>query len=272
MSDINEMRRFLGLVKPDDKVIELRLDSKDEVSGRVTRLHGYYDDKDKALEVAAGWKGSVYLNVNQLAADHPAPNCLAGAKHGECTKAADIKRRTTFYIDFDPVRESGTPSTDEQHKTAVEFAHFIATQLREGFGFPELMVVSSGNGAAIFGRIDLPPDSPLLKRVLKKIKDLWGRADIEVDQKVANVSRICRFIGSNNCKGGEAGRQSKIICTPDKLEVIPEEKLAAFAPEPKKQSEDTRIQQQVTSLAFGKTCGPSGQHSRTLGSKEDRLR
>ena len=90
MSDINVMRQFLLSVKPDEKVIELRLDSKDEVSGRVTRLHGHYNDKDKALEVAAGWKGSVYINVNQLAADHPAPNCLTGAKRGECTKATDI--------------------------------------------------------------------------------------------------------------------------------------------------------------------------------------
>ncbi len=161
--------------------------------------------------------------------------------------------RTTIYIDFDPVRESGTPSTDEQHKTAIEFAPFIETQLREGWGFPELMIVSSGNGAAIFGRIDLPPDSPLVKRFLKVVKDKWGRADIEVDQKVANISRICRFIGTDNCKGG-TGRQSKIISTPDTLEIIPEEKLAAFGPEPKKQSEDVRIQQQVTSLTFGKTC------------------
>ena len=115
------------------------------------------------------------------------------------------------------------------------------------------MIVSSGNGAALFGRIDLPPDSPLVKRFLKAIKDKWVRPDIEVDQKVANVSRICRFIGTDNCKGG-AGRQSKIISAPGTLEIIPEEKLAAFVPEPQKQSEDTRIQQQVTSLTFGKTC------------------
>ena len=143
--------------------------------------------------------------------------------------------------------------------------------------FPKLLIGDTGNGACNFGKIDLPPNSPLVKHVLKTIKTKFETANVTVDITVASLARIGRLLGTDNYKGGKRGRQSTILDAPTitkpaekiitagvetdipetiidgKLELLTEKVMEAFAPLPKEQTEKVRVQQLVTSWTFGKT-------------------
>ncbi len=247
MSDLATIRRFLSILKPGE-LVELRVDQLDS-HGRKIRHHGYYNDLEKLANDAAGFPGNCYVTVNRLDPDIPATNCLRRCKKGACTSAKDIIRRILLYLDADPNRPAGVPSTDAQHEAAIAWVQSVAGQLP----FPRPLIGDSGNGACAFWRIDLPPDSPLVKQVLKAIKAKWETPVIGVDLTVASASRIGRLLGSDNFKGGSAGRQSRIIDSPDELELLSEAAMTAFAPLPKAETEARRVQQIVTSWTFGRT-------------------
>ena len=208
MSDLATIRRFLSLVNQPGELIELRCDQSE--GERKTRKHGYYNDHHKAAQDAADFAGNVYFTVNRLAPNLPATNELIPCRKGCCTKAKDIVRRTLLYLDGDPVRPSGTASTDEQHQAAIDLVRFVAGQL----SFPKPIIGSSGNGACAFWKIDLPPDSTLPKRVLKTIKAKWETPAVSIDLTVASAARIGRLLGTDNHKGGKARRQSTILDAP----------------------------------------------------------
>ena len=242
MVSLLKIKRFIALIKTSAELIELRCD---RTSGtRKTHFHGYYNDHDKLAHEAQKFDGDVYITVNRLDPNIPATNTLNRCKTGACTSTKSIIRRTLLYIDFDVVKATGTGSTDEQHKAAIELARFVRDQL----GWP-MLLGSSGNGACLYGLIDLPADSPLVKQLLRTIKAKWETPKVSIDLSVANAARICRILGTPNHK---AGRVSEIIDAPP-LTVIPTADLEAFAPLPKVQVEKNRVQQLVTSRNFGQT-------------------
>ena len=118
MSDVVTINRFLAFVKEQGELIELRADLSE--GERKTRYHGYYNDHDKLARDAADFGGNCYFSVNRLDPNIIATNELVRCRKGACTKAENIVRRTLFYIDYDPMRPSGTPSTDEQHQAAID--------------------------------------------------------------------------------------------------------------------------------------------------------
>jgi P4 family phage/plasmid primase-like protien len=279
MSDLETIRRTLRFLKEPGELIELRCDHL--VSERKVRLHGYYNDHEKLARDAEEFEGNCYLTINRLDPTIPATNELRRCKKGACTKAENIVRRTLFYLDGDAVKPAGTPSTDAQHQAAIDRVKFIAEQLP----FPRPLIGSSGNGACAWWKIDLAPDSPLPKLVLRAIKKKWETPAVTIDTTVASVSRIGRLLGTHNYKGGHIGRQATIIDAPQRvvteeilpppgvtvtpellaalkpvtrtedlpLELLTEQVMEAFAPLPKEQTEKARVQQLVTSWSLGKT-------------------
>ena len=238
----------MRLLKQPGEKVELRCDQSE--GNRKVRYSGYYDDHERLARDAEDFGGNCFITVHRLNPEIPATNELNRCKKGGCTKAKDIFRRTLLYTDFDPVRPVDTPATDEQHQAAIEHVKYVAGQLP----FSRPLLGSSGNGACGFWAIDLAPDSTLPKRILKTIQQKWETPKVKIDLTVASVARIARLLGTNNYKGGKAGRQATILEAPETLEVIPESTLEASAPAPKQQSEDSRVQQLVTSWAFGKTA------------------
>jgi len=279
MSDVETIRRTLRYLKEPGELVELRCDHL--VSERKGRLHGYYNDHEKLARDAEEFEGNCYVTINRLDPAIPATNELRRCKKGACTKAESIVRRTLLYLDCDPVRPTGTPSTGAQHQAAIDLVRFIAGQLP----FPRPLIGSSGNGACAWWKIDQPPDSPLPKLVLKAIKKKWETPAVTIDTMVASLSRIGRLLGTHNYKGGHIGRQAAIIDAPHRvvteevvpppgvpatpellaalqpvtrtedlpLELLTEAVLEAFAPLPKQQTEKVRVQQLVTSWSLGKT-------------------
>jgi P4 family phage/plasmid primase-like protien len=278
MSDIETIRRTLRYLKEPGELIELRCDHL--VNDRKVRLHGYYNDHEKLARDAEEFEGNCFLTINRLDPAIPATNKLQRCKKGACTKAENIIRRTLLYVDCDAVKPAGTPSTDAQHQAAIDLARHIRQQL--GWS---MLLGDSGNGACLFGKIDLPPDNTLPNRVLKTIKKKWETPAVTIDTTVASLSRIGRLLGSYNYKGGHIGRQATILDAPQRvvkeqivpppgvpatpellaaiqpatrtedvrLELITEQVMEAFAPLPKEQTEKARVQQLVTSWSLGKT-------------------
>ena len=180
MSDIEVIRRTLHYLKEPGELIELRCDHL--VSERKVRLHGYYTNHEKLARDAEEFDGNCYFTINKLDPDIPATNELRRCKTGACTKAVNIIRRTAFYVDCDVVKPAGTPSTDAQHRAAIDLARHIRQQL--GWS---MLLGDSGNGSCLYGKIDLPPDSPLPKLVLKAIKKKWETPAVTIDTTVASV-------------------------------------------------------------------------------------
>jgi hypothetical protein len=270
MNDYQTVYRFLSFTK-ENEIVELRANQAD--GERKIRWHGYFNDAVKLARVAEEFNGDCFFTVNRLDPNILPTNELLRCRKGACTKGKDIVRRTLLYLDCDPVRETGTASTDEKHQAAIDLVKHIAKQLP----FPQPLIGDTGNGACAFWKIDLPPDSPLVKQVLKAIKRKFETPNVTIDLSVASLSRIGRLLGSDNWKGGKRGRQSAILDAPvirtpaekviiagvevenpetvvdGKLELLTEAAMEAFAPVPKKETEANRVQQLVTSWTFGRT-------------------
>ena len=247
MSDLATIRRFLSILKPGE-LVDCALTSwivtgeRFAITAITTTWRSWPTMPPPFRATAISQStGSTRTSRQRIA--------LRRCKKGACTSAKDIIRRILLYLDADPNRPAGVPSTDAQHEAAIAWVQSVAGQLP----FPRPLIGDSGNGACAFWRIDLPPDSPLVKQVLKAIKAKWETPVIGVDLTVASVSRIGRLLGSDNFKGGSAGRQSRIIDSPDELELLSEAAMTAFAPLPKAETEARRVQQIVTSWTFGRT-------------------
>jgi hypothetical protein len=187
-------------------------------------MSGYFDDPESLVRAVLpidGHTSGVYVTLNPVF-----PELLARAnnrlrrwvKEGT-TKDTEIMSRKWALVDFDPIRFSGIPSSDEQHKLAMKTAFAAVEGLRK-WGFTEAPVVaSSGNGAHVLLYLgDWPNDgesTEAIKDILQKVKRDYGSDKIEVDQAVYNASRISRLYGCLNKKGdeirGRPHRRSQII-------------------------------------------------------------
>lgn len=228
---------------------------------RTIRWHGYYTDHEKLARDATDFPGDCFVTINCLDPKIPATNALIRCRKGACTRGEHIVRRSLLYLDVDPARDAGTSSTEEQHQSAIDLVRRIAGEVP----FPQPLIGSSGNGANAFWKIDLPPDSSLVKQVLKAVHAKFQTPGLNIDLSVASLSRIGRLLGTDNFKGGRRGRQSAILDAPvittpaenivvdGKLELLTESVMEAFAPLPKQETEKARVQQLVTSWSFGKT-------------------
>ncbi len=150
-------------------------------------------------------------------------------------KKSDIINRRWLYLDFDPRRLKGTNSTDEEHRAAEDAAHRCREYLLE-LGWPEPVMVDSGNGWGLFSRIDLPATAhahALLKRITHKLGSIYSNDAVEVDDAVHNDSRLARLPGTMNRKGPHSSerprRRCRIAILPKTIEVVPEAKLADLA-------------------------------------------
>lgn len=230
--------RFLALLACTGDVFELRALSKGHSAPQVTA--GYFDDMDKLAAAAVDLSGKVdgvYLTINPvnpaLLARAPA-NRTHRAGNGDTTSDRDVRVRRHMLVDVDPVRPTGISSTDEEHAAAIALAERIASELAER-GWPEPILADSGNGGHLIYAIDLPvDDGQLVKRVLAALSKAYTTPELKVDEKVFNSARISKVYGTLTRKGENTAdrphRLSRLIRTPEALEVVPRDLLEAFLP------------------------------------------
>jgi hypothetical protein len=197
--------------KPED-VRELRalgvLDSNG--SGHRHTFSGYFDYKHVPEMAAAAAKYSgraegVYFTLNHVnpALLARAPNKFIPVMKDRAKTDRDIVRREYFLIDADPVRPSGVSSTNEEHELALERVRACAQWLGEQ-GWPEPVIVDSGNGGHAIYHVNLPNDEAakqLLKGVLESLDRRFSDEEIKIDTTTYNAAQICKLYGTKACKG-----------------------------------------------------------------------
>ena len=135
------------------------------------------------------------------------------------TSDADITRRRWLPFDIDPRRPSGISATDDEVGLAVALAGDVEAVLR-GMGWSYPLYASSGNGAYMLYRVNLPNDANTLATINKiysvvnhRLGDIDpSRPHAEIDTTVGNAARILRVGGTTNRKGDETPDRPWRMC------------------------------------------------------------
>ena len=227
MDSRDETVRFLRTLFAAGDVFEIR--ALEAVTAEYQRPHaesGYFDydhipQAAEAISKLRSYSGAyVTLNPVNPALLGRANNRIAPARRDNSTADGDVLRRRWLPIDCDPVRPSGIASTDEEHETALA----LEREIRDGLsslGWPEPVMLDSGNGAQMLYRIDLPTDdNGLVKRCIEEIAKASTDA-VKVDVTVFNAARIWRVAGTMNRKGDPLDdrphRQARIVSVPKRI-------------------------------------------------------
>lgn len=228
------INKALSVLCEPGSVYEIRV-VKTGWNGKLT-TSGYFDDfgmmEQECRRLSNSGVKAVYFTINPCKPDLMARACnrtQEGAVSTTCD--GEILKRTRLLIDCDPVRPAGISSSDPQHVAAIERTRQIKDYLT-GEGFPEPLFGDSGNGGHLVYGIDLPNDSEsndLVKGFLESLAKRFTDSAIDVDLTVFNAARISKVYGTMTRKGDNTPlnphRLSKIIETPDRLQIVPVELL-----------------------------------------------
>jgi len=175
-------------------------------------VSGYFDDADFAAAAIAGYDGraeAIYHTINPVdpaLLERAANRLRENVGTGGCTEDANIIHRRWLPVDVDYTRPAKTNATDDEVRAAGVVAKKIRAHLDES-GWPNGVLVMSGNGVHLFYRIDLPADSAsrdLVKRILKKLAQEFNvEGGAHVDTSVHNAARIMKVPGTMVRKGPE---------------------------------------------------------------------
>ncbi len=242
MSDFEEIRRTLLLLRAGDEVVELRVPKTHTNDGVVS---GYFDNIEALARAAHTEDGiargaGVYVTLNPVT-----PDLLARSKNRvkpwvkRTTKDEEVIRRRWLPIDIDPVRPAGISASDTEQEAAlgrmVEIENLLSKR-----GWPTPLSALSGNGWHLLYRIDLPNDNAaakLLQAVLTALAALFNDETAVVDEATYNAARLVRVYGTLARKGDATPdrphRRSRIVDPSGGREGVPLarlEELAALAP------------------------------------------
>lgn len=211
-------------------------------SGYSSRPHiesGYFDyshigNVASALEHIRSARG-VYVTPNPVNPDLLArcANRIQSAMQDSTTKDKNILRRRWLLVDCDVEHNgvSGISSSDGEHCDAELKAREIAEKL-SGIGWPEPIVMDSGNGASLMYAVDLDVgdgDNALVGSIIDAFKS-FDSETVKVDPQVKNLARVWRLPGTMNCKGDDIPerphRMARILSLPESgVEFVPRELL-----------------------------------------------
>lgn len=222
-----------------DDVFEIRV--LDATTSEWMRPHmesGYFDyehipDAAEAISRLRSYRGA-YATVNPVNPDLLARACnrLRGITREATTADTDIMVRRWLLIDCDPKRVSGVSSSDSEHEAAISMACKIRSGLSAS-GWPDPILLDSGNGAQMMYRIDLPvADDDLVQRCIAGIATA-GDDKVDVDLTVFNPARIWRIPGTMNCKGDDVKtrphRMAQVLSVPEKFGIVTPEQMETAA-------------------------------------------
>ena len=173
-------------------------------------------------------------------------NPVAPTHGNKSSNVGDHTRRRWLLIDIDPIKPAehhNNPATDEEQQNAAQVMAEVIDYLT-GVGWPEPVVVDSGNGFHILYRIDLENNEEvrqLLKRFLTVIADSCSSELGKVERTTYAATQNSRLPGHKNRKGTESPdrpyRMVRIHSAPEEPRIVTAEQLAAIAgpaePKPK---------------------------------------
>ncbi len=232
--DERAIREGLEMLVAEGAVVEVRALNVGR-DGRT--LTGYYDDLDAAARDAAAIEGAtgVYYTLNPPRVDLLGRGPMHAAPRGGTTADTDIERRLLILIDVDSVRPKGIPATADELAAARELAEQVMEWLRER-GWPEPILVCSGNGYQILIGCDLPADDGgLVAYLLAALAQRFDTEQASIDTSVSNAARIARLPGTVNRKGEATAerphRLARIVSAPEELAAVSPEQVEAVIAE-----------------------------------------
>lgn len=202
-------------------------------------------------EIAArGDRGNLFTSLNA-----PAVGEATNAMGGEALHDADIQIVSRIFVDFDPVRPSGVPSTADELKAAVDRRNrFVAAQSSVGWPHPALAVSGNGAHALYRCRIRSTPELAFqMTDLYRRWRAEWSDGLVEFDPTVRNPGRICRLYGTVNRKGeSTADRPHRLssISIPTRWSGVSPEQIAEAA--------ELYRPQSVPKAANGRGAAPTG--------------
>ena len=244
VDDIN-VRKTIAVMKPDGQLFEIRV-----VYGSKVNYSGYFRDADSMLmamerDIRDFKDCNFYITVNSLN-----DNCFGREQRNKfvknpkaTTSDKDVVGYDWLFIDLDPVRPTGTSSTDEQLKEAKDRGNKVYLFMK-GLGFNEPLLAYSGNGVHLMYRVYLDnteENRELIKKSLQTLDMMFSDDKVSVDTKNFNPARVAKLYGTLAQKGYDAPefphRMSEIISDEFPIEVNRKaylEKLTSYYPQEEK--------------------------------------
>jgi len=147
---------------------------------------------ESALDEAVTYKAGIYCTFN------PSNKQPAGWSSRHLTRDKDIGLVRFILVDLDAIRAADAPSgacsTDDEHQAVLDAAEVIQADLAKS----EIHSIrlSSGNGAYLLIRADLPTESTLPKRFLQALAVKYNSKAVKVDTSTHNPARVMRIPGT----------------------------------------------------------------------------
>jgi hypothetical protein len=220
-----KLAEFYKVLIAPDQVVELRALDVKRGPGRPHTEAGFFDAEHLfelakcALQATRFAKG-VYFTLNPLNPDLLARRCnrIDWANEGELAKDKDVLRRRWLLVDADPIRDPLISATEDEKAAALQTVQSVRDFLRSR-SWPDPILADSGNGYHLLYAVDLPAnDGGLVERLLRSLAERFDSAQVKIDQKVFNPSRICKLPGTLARKGddtpGRPHRRAKILEVP----------------------------------------------------------
>lgn len=257
---INEetIRKWWDLFVKDNGFTEVRILGRFQYSG-------YFSNVDNLISAIKPYADmddeQVYFVLNTI------DNACYGRQQSEkmvkspkiTTNDNDITRRHWVMCDFDPVRKSGTNSSNNELELAHKRAQDVFRFLRER-GFAEPIICVSGNGYHLMYRIDednSEANTEIIKGFFKYMATQFSDDKVDFDEKNFNLARLCKLYGTTAKKGANLSdrpwRESKIVYVPKDVKTTPIEKfkeLSDLLPKEEPKQAPNRPNRQFSNAPF----------------------
>ena len=243
----SEVYKFWDVFKNGNELTEIRLIANDGRTGS-----GYFTSPKTMIEAVRPYVNdySVYFTLNRIN-----PDCYGRPQRDKIilkarnsTGDSDVTAREVVLLDLDSIRATGANATEEQLGYAKKKANEVYKFLKDN-GFYEPCVVLSGSGIHLYLRCALLPteeNNNLIKRFTQAMSMLFSDNQVDIDEKVFNLSRVARCCGYYNRKGTKEDKERpqrlcEFVKVPTEFKVNPREyfeKIAALYPEEVKPSRE----------------------------------
>lgn len=215
--DLDEIRKWHKVFKPNNELFEIRILSKPTISG-------YFYDIEEALKTLPQYdKYQIYFTVNQVkdACSSRVQFNKFQQVQGSATSGNDIAHRWWLPIDIDVERPTDVSSSNEEKEYAHQKAGEVYKFLRKA-GFPNPVVCDSSSGYHIYYPLDAD-NTPEVKSIIEKfyavLGDYFTDERVKIDKVVGDANRIMRLYGTFGRKGRNSEerphRMSKILSIPE---------------------------------------------------------
>ena len=233
---INEttIRKWWDIFVKDNGFTEVRILGRFQYSGYFNNVDSLINSIKQYAEMD---DEQIYFVLNKI--DEA---CFGRQQSGKFVKSPkittndnDIVKRCYVFVDFDPVRKSGTNASNEEFEEAHKRAQDVFRFLRDK-GFSEPIISKSGNGLHLTYKVDLSNDektTETIKRFYEYLASVYSDDKVDIDTKVFNLARLCKLYGTMAKKGANLQdrpwRMSEIIYVPKEIKITPIEKFKELA-------------------------------------------